>query len=85
MYDRRRRLGISVDNNRKLHAIVSGLNRWQLKFSRKLMRNYGNMSSPTVMFVPQEVVSNRGPRPGDWGLMTALGLGMAAEAALLRW
>jgi 3,5-dihydroxyphenylacetyl-CoA synthase len=57
----------------------------QLRFSRAVLRNYGNMSSPTVMFVLNEIVRNGDPRPGDWGLMIALGPGMAAEAALLRW
>ena len=57
----------------------------QLRFSRVVLRNYGNMSSPTVMFVLNEVVRNGDPRPGDWGVMIALGPGMAAEVALLRW
>jgi alkylresorcinol/alkylpyrone synthase len=46
---------------------------------------YGNMSSPTVMFVLEEVVRNGDPRPGDLGVMVALGPRMAAEVALLRW
>ena len=62
-----------------------GLSDEQVEFSRRVMRNYGNMSSPTVMFVLEEVVRSAAPRPGDWGVMTALGPGMAAEAALLRW
>ena len=43
------------------------------------------MSSATVMFVLDEVVRTGSPQPGDWGVMTALGPGMAAEAVLLRW
>jgi predicted naringenin-chalcone synthase len=42
------------------------------------------MSSPTVMFVLEEVVRNGDPRPGDLGVMVELGPGMAAEVALLR-
>ena len=57
----------------------------QLSFSRKILRNYGNMSSPTVMFVLDEIVRTGNPQPGDWGVMIALGPGMAAELALLRW
>jgi predicted naringenin-chalcone synthase len=57
----------------------------QIRFSRAVLWNYGNMSSPTVIFVFDEVVRNGDPRPGDWGMMVALGLGMAAEVALLRW
>ena len=62
-----------------------GLTDADLRFARTVLRNYGNMSSPTVMFVLDEVSRNGDPRPGDWGVMTALGPGMAAEAALLRW
>jgi 3,5-dihydroxyphenylacetyl-CoA synthase len=62
-----------------------GLTDQQTQFSRTVLRNYGNMSSPTVMFVLNEVVRHGDPRPGDWGLMVALGPGMAAEVALLRW
>ncbi len=57
----------------------------QLRFSRSVLRNYGNMSSPTVMFVLDEIVRSGEPRSGDWGVMIALGPGMAAEIALLRW
>jgi alkylresorcinol/alkylpyrone synthase len=50
-----------------------------------VLRNYGNMSSPTVMFVLDEVMRNGDPQPGDLGVMVALGPGMAAEVVLLRW
>ena len=62
-----------------------GLSDSELQFSNTVLRNYGNMSSATVMFVLDEVVRNGKPNPGDWGVMTALGPGMAAEAALIRW
>ena len=62
-----------------------GISEDQLRFSRNVLRNYGNMSSPTVMFVLDEVARKGDPQPGDWGLMIALGPGMAAEVALLRW
>ena len=70
-----------IDNVQKRFGITDD----QLRFSRTVLRNYGNMSSPTVMFVLDEVVRTGNPRPGDWGVMIALGPGMAAEAALLRW
>jgi len=62
-----------------------GLSDEQVCFSKLVYRNYGNMSSATVMFVLDEVARNGNPRPGDWGVMIALGPGMAAETALLRW
>jgi predicted naringenin-chalcone synthase len=70
-----------IDNVQKHFAMTDA----HLRFSRAVLRNYGNMSSPTVMFVLDEVVRNGDPHPGDWGAMIALGPGMAAEAALLRW
>ena len=62
-----------------------GMSDAQLRFSRTVLRNYGNMSSPTVMFVLDDVVRNGDPQPRDLGAMIALGPGMAAEVALLRW
>jgi predicted naringenin-chalcone synthase len=70
-----------LDNVQKHFGVTDA----QLRFSRTVLRNYGNMSSPTVMFVLEEVVRSGDPRPGDWGAMIALGPGMAAEVALLRW
>lgn len=63
----------------------SGMSDAQLRFSRSVLRNYGKMSSPTVMFVLDEIVRSGEPRAGAWGVMIALGPGMAAELALLRW
>ena len=70
-----------IDNVQKHFGMTDA----QLRFSRTVLRNCGNMSSPTVMFVLEEVVRSGDPRPGDWGVMIALGPGMAAEVALLRW
>ena len=70
-----------IDNVQKHFGMTDA----QLCFSRTVLRNYGNMSSPTVMFVLDEVVRSGDPRPGDWGVMIGLGPGMAAEVALLRW
>jgi alkylresorcinol/alkylpyrone synthase len=43
------------------------------------------MSSPTVLFVLHEVLERNAARPGDRGVLLALGPGLAAEAALLEW
>ncbi|MBI4484248.1 MAG: type III polyketide synthase [Acidobacteria bacterium] len=55
-----------------------------LRHSRTVLRNYGNMSSPTVLFVLGETLRHERPQPGNLGLLMALGPGMAAESALLR-
>jgi len=62
-----------------------GLRDDDLAFSRKVLRQFGNMSSATALFVLNEVVSSGQASPGDLGLMIALGPGFCAEGALLRW
>jgi predicted naringenin-chalcone synthase len=65
---------------RRLH-----LSEADLAAPRAVLREYGNLSSATVLFVLQEHCRRRTPRPGEWGVMAALGPGFAAEGALLRW
>jgi len=74
--------GRKVIDNVQKHL---GLTDDQTQFSRHVLRNYGNMSSPTVLFVLNEVMHKGEPHPGDWGVMLALGPGMAAEVCLLKW
>jgi len=56
-----------------------------LRASRAVFRRFGNMSSPTALFVLVEIQTQRRPAPGDLGVALALGPGLATEAALLRW
>ncbi|MFQ5663128.1 MAG: type III polyketide synthase [Terriglobia bacterium] len=62
-----------------------GLSDADVALSRHILRHYGNMSSPTVLFVLNELMQAGAPRPGDRGVLLALGPGFAAEAALLEW
>ena len=62
-----------------------GLGEEDLRHARHVLRNCGNMSSPTALFVLDEVTRSAAPRVGDYGVLLALGPGFAAEAALLRW
>lgn len=64
---------------------VMGLAETQIAHSRRVLRQFGNMSSATVLFVLDELLRAREAVTGDWGLMIALGPGFAAEGALLRW
>jgi alkylresorcinol/alkylpyrone synthase len=50
--------------------------------TRRVLRDYGNMSSATVLFVLEACLRN-GTQPGDLGLLTALGPGFSAENLLL--
>lgn len=56
-----------------------------LAASRAVLRRFGNMSSATILFVLEAVLSAAAPVPGEWGLMIGLGPGFAAEGALLQW
>ena len=51
--------------------------------SRGVLRDYGNMSSPTVLFILKHLM-DRGIKPGEKVLMTAYGAGMSAYACLLE-
>jgi alkylresorcinol/alkylpyrone synthase len=49
------------------------------------LREVGNLSSASVLFVLGETMESQEPRPGDWGIMMAMGPGFCAELVLLRW
>ena len=49
------------------------------------LKEVGNLSSASVLFVMAELLESGEARPGDWGLMLAMGPGFCAELVLLRW
>ncbi len=60
-----------------------GLAEEQLIATRSVLRDYGNMSSPTVLFVLKKLF-DRGIKEGEWCVMVAFGAGLSAYACLLR-
>ena len=56
-----------------------------VRVARESMRRYGNLSSASVLFMLNDLVSSGHPSAGDTGLMVALGPGFACEMLLLRW
>jgi alkylresorcinol/alkylpyrone synthase len=50
-----------------------------------VLREFGNMSSATILFVLEQTLRVESPVPGEWGVMIALGPGFAAEGILLGW
>jgi predicted naringenin-chalcone synthase len=58
-----------------------GLSREQAAASRAVFAKYGNMSSPTVLFILDHLRAQGAPRPC---VALGFGPGLAAEAALLR-
>ena len=53
--------------------------------ARAVLREYGNMSSATILFVLERALRLETTVPGQWGVLIGLGPGFAAEGALLRW
>lgn len=54
----------------------------QMVHSRHILQNYGNMSSPTVWFILDEVAKDTAQE--EYCLMAAFGAGFSAHACLLR-
>jgi alkylresorcinol/alkylpyrone synthase len=50
-----------------------------------VLRDYGNLSSATVLFVLDEVLRRQPPPAGSYGLLAAFGPGFSAELSLMRW
>jgi alkylresorcinol/alkylpyrone synthase len=61
------------------------VSRAQCDPSWAIMRDYGNMSSVTILFVLAEWLYRQPVQPGSYGVMMAFGPGLSAELALLRW
>lgn len=55
-----------------------------LRASRAVLREYGNMSSPSVLFVLEEEMKINPPGPGELGLMISFGAGFTAHGALVK-
>jgi alkylresorcinol/alkylpyrone synthase len=53
--------------------------------SWECLRQYGNLSSASVLVVLEEVMTHRRPEPGTLSLLAAMGPGFCSELVLLRW
>ncbi|XXF77341.1 3-oxoacyl-[acyl-carrier-protein] synthase III C-terminal domain-containing protein [Myxococcaceae bacterium GXIMD 01537] len=62
-----------------------GLPPQALAHSWASLNEVGNLSSASVLFVLGETLEAREVRPGDWGLLMAMGPGFCSELVLLRW
>ena len=49
------------------------------------LREVGNLSSASVLFVFRDLLDSGEARPGDLGLLIAMGPGFCSELVLLRW
>jgi predicted naringenin-chalcone synthase len=57
----------------------------QMEFSRAVLFEYGNMSSPTILFVLDQIQRCARPASGDYGVLLAFGPGLTMESLLVRW
>jgi alkylresorcinol/alkylpyrone synthase len=63
---------------------VLDIERGGLTFSRGVLRDYGNMSSVTVLFILERFLEGGEFAPGDLGVLSAMGPGFSAEHVLFR-
>ncbi len=61
-----------------------GLMPGKMQIAREVLREYGNMSSVSVLFVLDRFIQQVQPLAGSYGLLTALGPGFCAENVLLH-
>lgn len=62
-----------------------GIGEPALEIARSCMREYGNLSSAAVLFMLSDLIASGRPKPGDSGLVLALGPGFGAEMLVLAW
>jgi alkylresorcinol/alkylpyrone synthase len=61
-----------------------GLGPGSLGFPREILREYGNMSSASVLFVLERFLESYPAESGEYGAISALGPGFSAEHVLFR-
>ncbi|MBV9155321.1 MAG: type III polyketide synthase [Acidobacteriaceae bacterium] len=66
-------------------AAALGIRNGELDASWECLRRTGNLSSASVLFVLEEVMKNRRPDAGTWGILAAMGPGFCSELLLLKW
>ena len=66
------------------YEVSLGFESTKTMISRNILRNNGNMSSPTVLYVLKQFIETD-PIAGEYGLMAALGPGFCGELLLLKW
>lgn len=57
----------------------------QVKHTRDVLSEFGNMSSPTVLFILQRFLEQLQDETDQYGIASAMGPGFSAELLLLKW
>ncbi|MFB7341141.1 3,5-dihydroxyphenylacetyl-CoA synthase DpgA [Streptomyces hydrogenans] len=61
------------------------LTRSDVRHTMAVLRDYGNLSSGSVLFSYERLVDEGVARVGDYGVLMAMGPGSTIETALVRW
>ena len=69
-----------------LDSLQQGLNldEEQMYYSREVLKNYGNMSSASILFVLKEIIDNNKIKNDEYCCAVAFGPGLTMEVAILR-
>ncbi|AUN97018.1 type III polyketide synthase [Bacteriovorax stolpii] len=62
-----------------------GFKKSDLRHTRTILKNYGNISSGSFLFSYQELLNEGSVKKGDYGIMITMGPGLTIEMALLTW
>ncbi|MBI5667824.1 MAG: type III polyketide synthase [Chloroflexi bacterium] len=62
-----------------------GLSAEQVECSHRVLYDYGNMSSATILFVLEHIQRCSQPAAGDYGVFLAFGPGLTMESMLVQW
>jgi 3,5-dihydroxyphenylacetyl-CoA synthase len=62
-----------------------GLTRHDVRHTTSVLRDYGNLSSGSVLFSYQRLVREGVTRPGEHGVLMTMGPGSTIEMALVQW
>ena len=62
-----------------------GVTEYDVRHTRSILQNYGNLSSASFLFSFQELTREGLVEEGDLGMIVAMGPGVSIETALLRW
>jgi alkylresorcinol/alkylpyrone synthase len=55
-----------------------------LTLSEEVLREHGNMSSVTILYILERFLRSENKQPGAWGLFSALGPGFSSQSLLFR-
>ncbi len=69
-----------------LDALQTGLSLSDndMRFSRNVLRNYGNMSSVSILYILKEILNSHELKKGDYCVAVAFGPGLTMETALFQ-